>query len=251
MFYGNFEGENKARFQEALKTLGELCGPMFAGDNLIGLQRAAGFREDKRFLDALRRNAESNQDLSIAWRIHTLVWAARRALHLPGDFVECGVWKGFSSSVIADYLAFETVDKQLYLYDTFSGIPSELNSENRSNEIYEKETGNDPDALYKHVIRRFSRYPNVRVVRGIVPDTFKTECPDQISLLLIDMNSAASEIAALDALFDKVVSGGLIIFDDYGWTGYAAQRHAENAFMEARQHSILEIPTGQGLVIKQ
>ena len=40
------------------------------------------------------------------------------------------------------------------------------------------------------------------------------------------------------------------MFDDYGWLSYQAQQHAEDAFMAERGHRILELPTGQGLVIK-
>lgn len=250
MFYGRLKGENGDRFREALNTIQELCGPIYASDNLIGLQRAGGFREDNKFVETLRRNAQTQQELSLAWRLHTLLWAAQNVLHLPGDFVECGVWKGFSFAFLTDYMNFAAIDKTLYLYDTYQGIPEELNSEHRSNKVYERDIVDDPDAILKIVQKRFEKVPNTRIVQGIVPDSFEQVCPEQISLLHIDMNSAASEIAALEALFDKVVPGGMIVFDDYGWTGYAAQRHAENAFMAARHHNVLELPTGQGLVIK-
>ncbi|PSL22298.1 TylF/MycF/NovP-related O-methyltransferase [Shimia abyssi] len=250
MFYGNFSDGRGEKFQAALKTLREVFGSVYASDNLIGLQRAGGFREDARFVDALKRNAETEQELSIAWRLHTLLWAAQNALNHPGDFVECGVWKGFCFAFLTDYLDFSKIDKTLYLYDTFLGIPEEMNSEIRSNEVYAKETASDQDAILNIVKKRFENVPNTRIVPGKVPDSFADACPEMISLLHIDMNSAASEIAALEALFDKVVPGAMILFDDYGWTGYAAQRHAENAFMAARGHQILELPTGQGLVIK-
>lgn len=250
MFYGRLQGENGARFQAALKTLHEIFGSVYAADNLIGLSRAAGFREDRKFVETLRRNARTRQELSLAWRLHTLLWAAQNVLHLPGDFVECGVWRGFSFAFLTDYLGFAEIDKTLFLYDTYKGIPEQMNSEHRSNAVYEQETRNDPDAIFKAVQERFRAVPNTRIVRGIVPDSFAVECPDRIALLHIDMNSAASEIAALEALFDRVVPGGMIVFDDYGWVGYDAQRHAENAFMEDRGHKILELPTGQGLVIK-
>ena len=100
------------------------------------------------------------------------------------------------------------------------------------------------------MVARFKRFPNVEVVRGIVPDSFAQAVPDKISFLHIDMNSSKSEIAALEALFDRVSPGGFIVFDDYGWAGYAAQQVAEDAFMRARGHRILELPTGQGLLIK-
>ncbi len=250
MFYGNFKEGSKERLREAIQTLNEICGPIYAADNLIGLQRAAGFRENTKFMECLRRNAQNNQELSLAWRLHTLLWAAQNALHLEGDFVECGVWKGFCFAFLSDYLNLGSKDRDIYLYDTYQGIPEQMNSENRSNRPYEAEIQNDPDAIYKIVQQRFSAVPNAKIVKGMVPDSFAQACPEKIALLHIDMNSAASEIAALNALFDKVVHGGMIVFDDYGWTGYAPQRHAENAFMAERGHSILELPTGQGLVIK-
>jgi predicted O-methyltransferase YrrM len=74
--------------------------------------------------------------------------------------------------------------------------------------------------------------------------------PERIAFLHLDMNSSKSEIAALEILFDRVSPGGLVVFDDYGWSAYAAQQVAEDAFMRQRGHRILELPTGQGLLIK-
>lgn len=91
---------------------------------------------------------------------------------------------------------------------------------------------------------------NVHLVRGTVPETFAQTCPEKIALLHLDMNSAASEIAALEVLWDRVVPGGLIVFDDYGWAGYSAQKGAEDGFMAERGPTILELPTGQGLLVK-
>jgi hypothetical protein len=43
----------------------------------------------------------------------------------------------------------------------------------------------------------------------------------------------------------------MIVFDDYGWIGYRSQKIAEDGWMSERDHRILELPTGQGLVIKK
>jgi O-methyltransferase len=90
----------------------------------------------------------------------------------------------------------------------------------------------------------------VRVIRGSVPESFAEAAPDAIALLHLDMNSAESEIGALDHLFDRVSPGGIVIFDDFGWTDYAPQRIAETAYMKERGYRILEMPTGQGFLIK-
>ena len=101
------------------------------------------------------------------------------------------------------------------------------------------------------MLRKFRDVPNVRVIRGIVPDCLAQESPEKIAFLHIDLNSPAAEVAALEVLFDRVVPGGCVVFDDYGWHLFRKQKIAEDAFMAARGYRILELPTGQGLVIKR
>jgi O-methyltransferase len=251
MFYGNLNGEQGKRFQEALRTLRETFGRVYANDNLIALTRSAGFMEDPRFQAAFSAHANNRQEKSLGWRLHTLTWAAEHCLAVAGDFVECGVYRGFSMAVVTKYVDFANVGKTLYLYDTFEGIPEEHNQEKRSNAPYAKANEKNPNALHEHVVGLFSAYPNVRVVRGVVPQSFATACPRAVAFLHIDMNSATAEIAALETLFDRVTSGGMIVFDDYGWSGFVKQKIAEDAFMKRRGHQILELPTGQGLLIKR
>jgi hypothetical protein len=67
----------------------------------------------------------------------------------------------------------------------------------------------------------------------------------------IDMNNAQAEVATLNALYERVVPGGMVIFDDYGWLVYGQQKEAEDAWLAERHFErILELPTGQGLLIK-
>jgi O-methyltransferase len=251
MFYADFKKFNRAEFQQLLRRLHEMFGRMYAADNLIALTRTAGFQIDERFQAAFQPHAQNRQEKSLGWRLHTLTWAADHCLGVPGDFVECGVYRGFSMAVVADYVGFEKLDRKLYLYDTFEGIPEAYNSERRSNSVYQEQIAGDKDAIYKHVKDVFAKYPNARIVKGTVPDSFREACPEAISFLHIDMNSTKSEIAALEVLFDRVAPGGMVVFDDYGWSAYVRQKIAEDAYMRSRGHQILELPTGQGLLIKR
>jgi predicted O-methyltransferase YrrM len=80
----------------------------------------------------------------------------------------------------------------------------------------------------------------------------KGNSPEKICYLHIDLNSAKYEIAVLDALFDRVVPGGVIILDDYEWSGmYREQKIAEDAWFEQRRYRVFPLPTGQGLVLKR
>jgi hypothetical protein len=217
---------------------------VYASDNVILFGRTLGFRRDKKLMRAFRDNARTEQDRSLLLRINTLAWAAAEALRFDGDFVECGVWHGFCSAVLTQYLDFEKQYRDFYLYDTFGGIPPDLDSEKHGSPLFREE------GIYEGVITRFARYPNVKVVKGVVPESFSVTAPRRIAFMHIDMNSSKSEIAALDALFDRVVPGGLVVFDDYGWTGYRAQQLAEEAWARDCGHRILELPTGQGLLVK-
>jgi len=96
----------------------------------------------------------------------------------------------------------------------------------------------------------FAPYENVVLVPGYVPDTFATAIPEKIAFLHLDLNSADAEIAALEHLFDRVTPGGVVLFDDYGHTGFLASKLAEDAWLGERGYTVAELPTGQGLLIK-
>jgi hypothetical protein len=244
MFYG-MNPTQEARFNEALGTLQGIYGRWFAADMLITFAKRMGFLENALFKSAFDANAKFDQEKSLVWRLHVLCWCAESALRLPGDFVECGVFRGFSTAVAAQYLSFERLDRRWLLFDTFAGIPPEHLDQGAPNPASFLDPG-----LHEHVVQRFHRYPNIRIVRGRVPDSLAGNTPEQIAFLHLDMNSAAAEIGALEALFDRLVPGAFVLLDDYGWMAYRGQKDAEDEFFARKGVKVLELPTGQGLVIK-
>jgi hypothetical protein len=213
---------------------------VFAGDNLFTFGRNLSFLDDADFMAGFTKNAANDTEKSIIWRYYVLCWAAKRGLGLEGDFVECGCYKGTTARIIADYLDFGNVDKEYYLYDLF---------EHTESMEHHSMTGHSSD-LHGTVRDRFSDLDNVHVIKGAVPGSFSQGVPEKVSFLHIDMNNVSAEIGALDHLFDKVATGAAIVFDDYGWIGYRQQKEAEDRFLAERGLQILELPTGQGLVIK-
>lgn len=214
---------------------------IFLGDNLFTYRRNLSFLDDTAFMKAVEANVSDEKERAIIWRTFVLLWAARNGLRRQGDFVECGTFKGTTAKILCDALEFGSLDKEFHLYDVFDP-PQELQ------DIRVPDHG---PHLYELVLERFAGYPNVHVHKGMVPQVFTEQgAPERISFLHIDMNNELSEIAALETLFDRVVDGGLIIFDDYGWLGNRPQKLAEDDFLAARGLSILELPTGQGLCLK-
>ncbi|RAK59964.1 class I SAM-dependent methyltransferase [Phenylobacterium hankyongense] len=211
----------------------------FASDGLVAYWRNLGFLDDEAFVAAHKRNAVEGHEKGIIWRTATLVWAARQALKLDGDFVECGCYKGVSARIVAETVDLASTGKRFFLYDLFEhdeAMPHHAMPEH------------GPD-LYQRTLERFADMPNVVVTKGLIPDTL-ANAPDKIAFMHIDMNNARGEIAALEHLFDRMPPGGVLVLDDYGQLGYRDQFDAENAWFAARGYHVLESPTGQGLVIK-
>lgn len=228
-----------AGIQQALDQV--QYGGAFVGDNLLTFGKSLSFLHDEAFMAAFNaQTSDDPQEQAAIWRLHTLAWAAKRALKIPGDLVECACYRGTSARVIADYIALGKTDKRYWLYDLFDHPESATALKMPSH-------GKD---LFAEVRARFADLSNVTVTQGRVPDILDGVAPERIAFLHLDINDAAAEIGALERLFDRVSPGGSIVFDDYGWFGYHQQKLAEDAFFAERGYSVLELPTGQGLVIK-
>ena len=215
---------------------------VFFADNLLTWGKGLAFVKDKYFMDAVLANDPTPVELSLLWRQHVLCWAAKQCSRLEGDFVEAGCYKGFTAKLISDYVEFDKHPrKTYYLYDAFE----------HSADMAHHAMPDHGEGLYAQVCRRFSKYQNVRVIKGLVPDSFLQGVPERVAFMHIDMNNAPAEIAVLDVLYDRLLPGGMIVFDDYGWLGYHPQQEAEDLWLSSRgAERILELPTGQGLLVK-
>ncbi|MGL5136138.1 MAG: TylF/MycF/NovP-related O-methyltransferase, partial [Beijerinckiaceae bacterium] len=87
--------------------------------------------------------------------------------------------------------------------------------------------------------------------QGILPGSLDLTAFDHLAFVHIDLNNALAEIGVIERIWDRIVPGGMVLLDDYCFEGYEAQHEAWDAFCAARQHSILNLPTGQGLIVKR
>ena len=213
----------------------------FSADNLITYGHTRGFLVEPRFVAAVLAAHPEPTERAIAWRTHTLCWAAESVSKLSGDYVECGTYQGYSAEVLMHFTRGLS-GRRLWLYDLFD--PSGGTGEGHRLPAHAPE-------LVDTVRARFRQWDNVTVTQGKVPQILADAAPEQIAFLHIDMNNAEAERGALEVLFDRVSTGGIIVFDDYGWSGYRAQKDLADDFMQLHGLSVLELPTGQGLVVKR
>jgi len=213
----------------------------FLGDNLFTWGRNNSLFEDKPFRTAWESNLQNDADQAIAWRRYILACAAFHCSQLEGDFVECGVYTGTGIKTVMDYLGGPAFPRTFWGYDTFDYNP-----------VAGHKFAGQEEGFFEKVQQRFADYPQVRLVKGFIPESFVHGCPDKVAYLHIDLNNAEGELAALEVLFDRLVPGGMLILDDYEWAGvYRAQKQAEDPWFAARGYRVFPLPTGQGFVIKR
>ncbi|WP_374672723.1 class I SAM-dependent methyltransferase [Acidovorax temperans] len=230
-----------AGVQHCIDHLASHAG-IYTGDNLFTFQKNLSFLEDEPLMNAWRKHATDAVEQAILWRTSVLLGGVRNGLKLGGDFVEGGCYKGTSVRILCDAVDFGSSNKRWFLYDLFEHDPSTMSHHAMP------EHGTQ---LYRSVLERFADVPNIIVKQGRIPEVLMESAPEKIAFMHLDMNNAEAEVGALEVLWERMVPGAMLVLDDYGWLAYRAQKLAEDAWLQVRGFHVIELPTGQGLVIKQ
>jgi len=153
--------------------------------------------------------------------------------NIPGDIVECGVWRGGSMMAAALCLLHLDRSRTLYLFDTFAGMgePTSADVEALSGRPAEEMLRRSRAESLVWAISQLHEvkeniastgYPAERVhyIKGKVEDTIPATLPEKIAILRLDTDWYESTRHELTHLWSQVVSGGILIIDDYGhWAG--------------------------------
>jgi O-methyltransferase len=227
-----------------------------------GLQvwhHTADFLEDPQFMNAYRFGMDGSTqflerigatNVHHEWPVLVCCWAAWHAKHLPGDFVECGTNTGIMSMAVCHYIDFNLLDKDFYLFDTYCGIPREQMSDTEKQLGREALSNTAYVDCYEETKRSFVPYPRVHLVKGTVPEILTTVDIDRLCYLSIDMNIVFPEIAALNYFWDRLSAGAPVILDDYGKAKFIEQKRAMDELSARFGVKVLNLPTGQGLLLK-
>ncbi|MDG1207384.1 MAG: TylF/MycF/NovP-related O-methyltransferase, partial [Pseudomonadales bacterium] len=200
------------------------------------------FCDEPEFVEAYGRGIEAaGVDYNWHWRVHIGLWAARTAVRLNGDFVECGVNAGFLSSAIMRDLDWDQTGKTFYLLDTFYGLEeSQVSEVEIQDGIMDKNKELLKNGFYvasAEVVKdNFSEWNNIKIIEGVIPNTLSQIASDAIAFLHIDLNCAPPEVASMKYLWSKIVVGGIVLLDDYAYNGYRHQKVEIDKF--ARQEGI-------------
>jgi hypothetical protein len=174
-------------------------------------------------------------------RVYGLRGAADYILRegIPGDWVECGVWRGGSAMVMAlRLLAAGDMHRTLWLYDTFTGMVAP--GKRDEPEVHERyaETrargdqwvGSPVDDVRRNLLSTSFPSDRLEFVEDKFDDTIPGRAPETIGLRRLDTDWYDSTRHELEHLWDRLSHGGVLIIDDYGHRRGA--REAVDEFFE-------------------
>lgn len=208
-------------------------------DDLFVWFRNLGFTEDPAFCYAMAPYLEDAVLRARIWRVYTLCWAAKSCTSLPGSFVDIGCYDGKTVDVIRRFCRYENIEKDYLLYDLFDYHPTEQSKVNHGPELYGK------------VCAMFSDMPRIKPIKGFLPATLDGTLPEEIAFAQIDLNSASVELDCLQRVLERMVAGGIIILDDYGFKKYRESYETQRDLAAKFGQTIFESPSGQGVLVKR
>jgi O-methyltransferase len=159
---------------------------------------------------------------------------------VQGDFIECGVWRGGSAMLMAHSVMSVGGFREIHLYDTFTGMsePTSPDAHGATGVsaavLLEANQGNircEATQAEVEANMRSTGYPMdlVRLIPGKVEDTLPKADHGDVALLRLDTDWYESTKLELELLYPRLVSGGILIVDDYGhWQG--ARRAVDEYF---------------------
>ncbi len=173
----------------------------------------------------------------------------KKAHELPGDIVECGILKGCSFVRFATFcqLLGNRNAKKLIGFDTFGTFPlTHLEEDKAKREKHIKDCG--PESISKaqllEVLKHKGIDQKVELIEGDITKTlplYLEKSPDlKISFLNIDVDIYEPSKVILELLYPRVVKGGVVLLDDYGF--FAGETQAADEYFKGQNVKISKMP---------
>ena len=200
------------------------------------------------FSEYLTNNkAKSNIDHDELYTIYQSLMALKQD---DGAIAEVGVYKGGSAYLLGKF----SHGKELYLFDTFEGLPDQANPS--SLEIHEPSKGwlsdNNLEDVITYVKSSGIDEGKLVIKKGIFPETAKDLSEIRFSLVHLDSDLYQTTKDSLEFFFPRLNEGGRIILHDYNCCGCPGVKLAVDEFIEANklQSHLVEIAESQALITK-
>jgi O-methyltransferase len=163
-----------------------------------------------------------------------------------GDCLEVGVWRGGSGCLIAKKMALLNIDSQVYLCDTFSGVV-------KAGPMDDSYKGGEHADTALSVVHDLARRMgvNVRVLKGVFPDETGALLDNRsFRFCHIDVDVYESARASTEWVWPRLISRGIIVYDDYGFQGCDGVRRYLDEWSQTTDCLFIHNLNGHAIIIK-
>ena len=176
-------------------------------------------------------------------RRFTLAQFAGLAARLRGHTAECGVFTGVSSAVICEVLHDSYREKERHWgFDSFAGLPEPTPSDGTA------WRSGDLTAGHAAAQRHLSEFIFCELIQGWIPKSLQICSELCFRFVHIDLDLYEPTVSALTFFYPRLVEGGLIVLDDYGFRSCPGARQAVDEFLQQTTVPFVELTTGQAVL---
>lgn len=196
----------------------------------------------KRYLHAVdEAGAIKSINAGRRWAIYQLL---RLTDQVPGDTVECGVYRGATSYVMAAFISRSELPKSHHIFDSFGGLSAPTA---KDGSVWQ---ANDLQVEMDDTKRRLSKFPNLHFYKGWIPDRFEEVADKHFSFVHIDVDLYDPTRDSLAFFYPRTNGGGLIVCDDYGSSVCPGATKAVDEYLADRPEKMVMLTDGGGFLIK-
>lgn len=165
-----------------------------------------------------------------------------------GDIIEIGVWRGGTGALIAKQAAACKIPATVYLCDTFTGV---VKASDKDSVYNGGEHSDASEQMVKDLIYKQMNIDNVQIFKGVFPDQTGDKMQNmKFRFCHIDVDVYQSAKDIVDWIWDKMVKGGIIVYDDYGFNGCDGITQYVEEQLHYQDRLIIHNLNGHAVVIK-
>ena len=159
------------------------------------------------------------------YRAYELWDLVAQSSKLTGALIEIGVWRGGTGALIAKKASLCGISDPVYLCDTFEGV---VKASEKDDIYVGGEHSDASEEIVKKLIKKLA-LSNTHIMKGIFPDETAEKIPDQkFRFCHVDVDVYISARDIVDWVWPRLVIGGILVFDDYGFPTTSGIRHYVN-----------------------
>lgn len=214
---------------------------------LISNATYSPWQTDSQFNNVMKQIAAHS--LLDKMRLYELWQLANQVSHLTGNGIEIGCWRGGAGCMLAYRIAENTKEPTtMFLCDTFRGV---VKAGCHDTFYQGNELADSSEIMVTDLAKRMN-IQNAVIISGVFPDESGAQIENNyFKFAHIDVDIYQSARDAFEWLFPRLVKGGIVVFDDYGFASTPGIRRYIDELQGQSDLVIIRNLNGQAVIIKR